>query len=345
MYGYAEDEWCKPERKKKQRSYSIDGYMEIADRRGDGTPRAITAEDLETICMLRGRYQDMNVLIADVLTVTMVLKRIGDRRVFAITNNLFRIVMSLQRQRDKVWAVLACFKKLKPEPYEMEFIRELCEAVTKRIRFLRERILPENISLTPIVEYLEAVGSESLTDDVFKQVGNRQQLAELMRTGKQDAAMDEYVAHILEVVERAGTGHKYEARVAKWYARAERIHAAKEAEAERERNERDLELAEEGLAQFRNAFTRAIENLEGRDDIGLPQMTLEKVVLKSRGQWLLLRCEHKHGKVMKRYYTEKGEWSPKCFHAKAFAKEGECRRVLEAEKAQEPWKAYDAVEI
>ena len=345
MYGYAGNGHYRTESGQKQRTYSLEGYISLADKRGDGTPRAITAEDLEVICLLRTRYQDMNVLIADVLTVSKVLKRLGDKRVFAITNNLFRIVNSLHRQRNLVYATLKCFKKLKPEAYEMGYIRDLCDAVAERVKFLREKILPENISLTPIAEYLEESGSVSLTDDVFKQVGNRQRLAELMRSGEHDEAIERYVAHILEVVERAGTGKRYEERVAKWYARSEKIRAAKEAEQELAQNERDLQLAEDGLRQFRQAFLSGVDKVEGRDDIGLPQQTLEKVILRGRGKWVILRCEHKYGKLMKRYYTEKGDWNKRGFNAKAFAGEDECRQALGVLRRAEPWKAYDMVKI
>lgn len=345
MYGWADNGRYRIEKEPKQRTCDLDGYLDLSKKVRDAKPRAITGEDLEVICMLRQRAHEMNVLIADVITVAKVLRRMKDKRVYAITNNLFRVVMSLQRQRDKVYATLRCFKVLKPEPYEMEYIRKLNSAVVKRVKFLREKILPENIALTPIAEYLEAVGSASLTEDIFREVGSRKKLAELFEEGTQESELDRYVERILAVVAGTGKGDAYKERIAKWYARSERLHAERVAEQELERNERRLEEAEAGLREFREAFQRAISTLEGRTDIGLAQQTMEKLLLKHRGKWMLLRCESRSGRVMRRYYTEKGEWSQKCWHAKAFTEESECLQVLAEVKAAEPWKAYDAVQL
>ena len=346
MYGWADNGHYRVEREPKQRSYSLDGYLDIGMKMAEGKRWNVNAEDVELMLEMRTRAQDMNVLIADVLTVTMVLKRLGDKRVYAITNNLFRVVMSLQRQRDKVYATLACFKRLKPEEYERKFISDLCSACVKRVKFIREKILPENISLTPIEEYLELAGSESLTDDIFKTVGGRQKLAELMKDGKQDDAMEAYAAHILDVVAKAGKADVYQGRIAKWYARSERIRSDREKELETEKHEAELEKAEEALGQFREALRYAVRELTGRDDAGCPKQTLEKRLAQgARGKWVLLRCETVYWKQTRRYYTEKGDWNARFLHAKLFASEREAQAVLEAEKAANPWKAYDCVKI
>ena len=346
MYGWADNGHYRIEKKENQRSYSLQGYLDIGMKMRDKIRRVVTEEDLKTIHELKAKAQDMNVLIADTLTVISVLRQIGDKQVYAVTNNLFRIVISMQRQRELIYATLECFKRLKPEEYEKEYIADLCKRIAKRKLFIRDKILPENISLTPIVEYLEEVGSENLSEDVFKVIGTRRELAELLRSGKQEEAIKAYARRIMDVVNKAGRGDAYKERVATWYERSERIRADREAELKTKKHMAELELAEEGLVRVRNALQYAVRELSGRNDIGCPLQTLHKRLAEgARGKWVLLRCETVRCKPVKRYYTDEGEWGNRFIQAKLFKSENECRNVMKAEKARGPWKAYDCMMI
>lgn len=333
-----------------KRSWNLDGYLNLANKAlsvNKAQRTDFSVDDLALTHDLMRKYYDMNILVTEILAINRVLKRLDDQKIYAMTNNLYRVMNSLARQRDKVFVCKCAVQSLRPEPYEVEYLQQIMRDTDKRIQFIRGTILPENLELTPIKEYLELTGAKSLADDIYEKIGNRKELVEIVaRAGDPDGRVDRYVAQVLETVRKAGKETAYQERIAGWYERSERIKAEKTAEEKAERDARNLKDAEAYMRYFRSEFNRCIRTLDGNESVGISRISLEKMLNKNgRNVWVVIRCYMYGGNPVYRYYKGGGVWKKMMFGAKVFTDEEEATEVVRRYAEEYRGQVFDVMKM
>ena len=146
--------------------------------------------------------KELSKLLMELITISQLLKRftiqvVGTHYLVCNMENMSR---SVRKQRDKLMLVRKFFLYVKPSANELMSIRVMIEEISKRIRHIRVHVVPGNLELTPIKEYMEIKGIKSFTDDIYAYYGSSKAVYEA-------SINDQHVTYadmIFETVAKAG---------------------------------------------------------------------------------------------------------------------------------------------
>ena len=164
-------------------SYELNQYLDRA-RQEDGakTIRKLTADELEAIHELGKQYKEFNRVIMELLVIINVLTRLRQTELYYIVANARRIIQSLARQRNKGYVIKKALAIVKPKDDVMPEIRRFIAVSRRRMDYIRQTIIPENLDLTPIKEYVKLIGAESFASAVYERFSEPRKSSAIMTT-------------------------------------------------------------------------------------------------------------------------------------------------------------------
>ena len=325
-------------------SYSpINDYLNRGKQFRDKVKRRLSADELEWINTIRVLNKEINVLIVEMITVREVLEAINEPKIFYVSQNFRRIIFSLIRQRDFMSALRHTIMSTIPKPEEIPDILNSLKKIRERIIFLRKTVIPENLQLTPIQEYVEIIGDQDFIDDIRRRFDNTFSMYEA-NTGKNEE-IKTYAADILLTVHDKGLDDRYKARLQKYIeAEDNRIKKAK-LEKQKAMEEKDILTAKYGMEDFREMFYEGLRTLNGNDKIMMSSTSVYAKIKNGRNVFVILCCYTFHRKAIYRYVGMNNEIVKKFSSARIFKDKSEAYDVLsEMEKAY-PSKIFDVTDL
>ena len=306
--------------------------------------RELNAEELEWLDKLRKRYKELNTLIAELIAIRCIIRAIREPGFFYITENLNRICFSLVKQRDFGQALRYAIMSEVPYEWEIPLIRNHITAVETRIRYLRETVIPGNLILTPVQEYLEIAGKKDLFLDIHDRFPDGYVLFDAS-SGKNDE-LEQYAMDILLTVHESGLEERYRERL-RAYVEAEEARQKKQKEEKRlEKLEKDISLAKDGMYAFQRMFHKAVRTLKGCDKIKAGFQTVQRRLDEyGRDSYVVLCCYVFQSRCLYRYVGE-GNTLVASFHKARIFKDGfEACEVMEKMEQAYPNKVFDVVKM
>lgn len=320
------------------------GYLDRSNAKRDRPIRNMTSEELERSDILRKRIKDMAILITEMITIRNLLRTINEPKLFYIQNNINRIMFSVVHQRDFAKSLRRAFMTVQPMPYEEPLIKDFISRVATRIDFLRGTIIPENLLLTPIQEYLEIIGEKDFTADINAKFGNRTAMFDA-NTGKNDE-IEHYAADILLTVHEHGLDDKYRERLNRYIEMENRREENKKQERKAEKDRRDMELMKDGMDAFQRMFNKGIRTLKGCETIKMGFWTIEKKISEYGRDGYVLLCVYVHNnKCVYRYGGEKNDLVPTFYQARIFKDGFEATDAMAEMEKKYPDRLFDVIRI
>lgn len=321
----------------------LDMYLRKYDKTKQNPIRRMTSEDTRTLVDLNDLQHEFNMLMTELFTVKDVVKAMGDRRLAYVVSNLFRVINSLMKHRDKVRVVRYAWCAIRPEEDEEQGVKTFIRQSRERIRYIGETVLEENAKLTPLTEYLEVRG-KTLKEDIYGFFGSRSAMYGATR-GENDL-MDKYVGHILTVLEESGKKTLYQERLERYVRQRDERMEAIRAEKQAEKNAVLQKALRDGMDVFRSRFNCAVFNLKDDGSIGVSLMSIEGMIRRhGRNAYVILRTSVHNGKIYFRYMKDGGNYTRSFAGAKAYRTEGEAEKERERLQKKEPWKLFEVIKI
>lgn len=325
----------------KKRSYTVHGYIALGKSMQDKTRRNMNADDLKMFRDMMAIRKDYNLIAFETLALIAIMKKIGNPKLYPIIINMGRVCNSALKQRDLCYAVSETFVRVEPMIYEVGYINRMQKQMLDRISFVRSYIIPENVLLTPIQDYLEAVGAKCFEDAVVGYYGNRH---EVYRATHDDAEVEEFILNLYETVNAAGKGDAYRERLDKYFERNEKLRESAEIEKKEKRMRSDRAIADDGMYEYRKLFWKTVRAMETCAKIGVSRQAMEKMISKhSRNMFVVVRCHAFHDRPIYRYLKPDGSWGLTMASAEVFKSEAEANGKVVQFSDQHPEHAYDVI--
>ena len=323
----------------------IYGYLERAKtNRERKALRALSSDELEWINTIRKRTKDLNVLVMELITIRQLLRKMKEPKLFYITQNLNRIMFSVIKQRDFAVALKHTIATTEPLPYEIPLVKEFLTKVNTRISYLRNSVIPENLRLTPIQEYLEIVGAKDFSEDIYSRFGSGIGVFDA-NTDRNDE-LEQYMMDILLTVHEKGLDDCYRERLNSYIEQEEKRIQQKKIEAKQEKLEKDIALSKDGMDAFQRMFHKGIRTLKGSEKIHMGFWSIEQKISEyGRDAYFVLCCYVFQGRCIYRYVGEDNNLVTTFFKAKAFKDGFEASDVMAELEKQHPEKLFDAVKL
>ena len=319
----------------------LDKFLEKAKHKKEHKCRSLSPDETCTFGNFRELYREFNILITETIAVVNVMKKINEEEFTALIFNLFRIMNSLTKQRDKAYVVCMSFSEIKPNTAELSAILSFYKSCQTRLDYIRNKALHYNYELTPIEEYL-SLKNCSLLDDMYSFFGSRRAIVE---AGKEDACeMDKYTANILTVVKEAGLRDKYRGRLEVYLLRSNDIHSKAVAEKMENDLKKARDIADAGLFYFESKFNKCVRLLEGCEEIGFSRNAFSEMVINNgRSSLVILCCYSYHNRFIYRYISVDNSFVPRLCNARVFGEHerSEAEKIVEELSAKHPDRAYD----
>lgn len=306
--------------------------------------RNLSCEEMEWIDLLRKRGRELNALIVELITIRQLLRKMNEPKLFYISENLNRIMFSLKKQRDFAVALKNTIFSVEPYPQEIPLIKDFMTRVETRINYLRNSIIPENLELTPIKEYLEIMGVKDFTEDIYRRFGSRMNMYDA-NTERNDE-LEQYMMDILLTVHNRGLDDKYKERLSKYIEQEDKRLTQKKLEKKQEKLDKDISLAKDGMDAFQRMFHKGIRSLKGCSTIKMGWQSVEKKLDEyGRDAYVILCCYVFNGKCVYRYVGEDHDLTNTFFKAKAFKEGFEATDIMAELEKKYPEKVFDVVKL
>ena len=324
-----------------RRSYDLDGYLNLRKRDENQANRKLSSDDFAVLMELKNASHEINSLITELIVIRRILELIGDSKLYSIICNLNRVIFSLTKQRDKEVVVKHTYSTVPPLPYEVGYVKKFIKDIRKRVAFIRNVIVPENLELTPIKEYLEVTGKNTLLQDIREKIGDHK--AMFCATREQ---LDAYAGDILKAITEAGLMDSYKERLDAYHKRdEERTRMVKE-EKQREATAEKHEMAEQCMEQYQYLFNRAMRTFRPCEEIGIKVGSVAaKLDVHGRNSWMVVRCDICNRGPRFRYYTSRKTWEKLFGSGAVYKNEKEAEEIAEKYRQQNPDKVYDVVKL
>lgn len=266
-----------------------------------GNLRQLDSDEIN-ICMdLRRVKKSANVCMTELCFVKEVIKRLNINDIYYVVMNFERIIHSVYRQRNFMHALFCAISQTKPSEEEKNAIKSSISKFYKRIAFINEVPIQENIKLTPIQDYLDIVGATNFMEEI----------REIMPTGKEifesitNGSMDSIISNMMTTLKNEGKDELYKARLAEYTKMVRVRHEKEKEERSKERTAKAKNEAENGIGLFKELFCRGIRNLKTEKLIHLEERTIRvHVNAGHRGKFCILCCGYKNGKIIYRYVLD-----------------------------------------
>lgn len=251
------------------------------------------------ICMdIRRVNKSANLCMTELLFVKEVIKRFNYHDLYYVVMNFERIINSVHKQRNFMYALFCAISRTKPSEEEKNAIKSTISKFYKRIAFIHEVPIQENIKLTPIQEYLDIIGETNFMEEIREIMPTGKEIFESMTNG----SMDRLISSMLTTLKNEGKDELYKGRLSE-YTKMIRERCEKEKEErEKERTANAKSEAENGIGLFIELFCRGIRNLKTETSIHLTERSIrEHLNAGHRGKFCILCCGYRNGKIMYRY--------------------------------------------
>lgn len=325
------------------KDWDLHEYVTRANAREDRTVRKLTPAEFETMLNLREDEKAINLCMTEMIFTKAVIYKLKINDLIWVMNNFGRIISSLGKQKDLLYAVRASFSYCKPDADEMKAIKKLSEDIRKRIDYLNKVPVPENIRLTPIQDYMDLLGADTFIREVKTVFPASKDLYQAQKNGE----IEKYITDMLDTLEQAGKADLYKERLGAYVSMVQKRKEKAEAEKEAEQFEIAKNEAENGIDLFRELFFKGIRNIQGVEKIGLAKTAITHHLIHGhRGKFCILCCGlAKNGKLMYRYMKKSGEAS-KSFQGCALYNDlAEAGEALKGFQTIYPDRAFTAVAI
>lgn len=288
---------------------------------------------------------DLNALCAEVFTIIHVMEHMENKDLFYVSRNLFRVVNSLRKQRELAFSVQRAFSTFKPQPDELKGIVVFISDCRKRIRFLKETILPDNMKMTPIHEYLVIVGSPDVSTDLYKRFKTRSEMYRVT-TSEDKTDLNSYINDIFSTVEKAGKLHEYEDRLNEYIKLSDERDRKIEADKQERKRQTERRVAEDGMLVFQRRFNNVSFELRSDDRIRMGiECVRRRINQYGRNCFFILCCYTYAGKPLFRYVGNGLELYPYFYSGHVYMNEDEANADMEKLIGMHPDKVFEVVEL
>lgn len=275
----------------------VDDFLKRSQKQY-GKLRQLDSDETDLCLDIRKVRKSANLCMTELLFVKETIKRIDISDLYYVVMNFERIIHSVYRQRNFMNALFAAVSTTKPSEEEKKAIKHSISDFYKRISYINEIPIPENIRLTPIQDYMDIIGAKSFLEEIRT----------LMPTGKDvfearaNGSMDNLISKMMTTLKNEGKDEIYKGRLFE-YTQIIRERAKKEREERaKERSEEAKKEAENGIGLFKELFCRGIRNLKTEKSIHLEERSIRKHINAGhRGKLCILCCGYRNGKIMYRY--------------------------------------------
>ena len=252
----------------------INHYLDKGQSLKDQPNRDLITSEYLIVKAYQRIYKEMNLLITEVLAIAMFIDKLGNSDLNYLVYNLYSVRGSLLKQRNKSYVVLNTFLVLKPNDRELAAIKRFINLLQSRIEYVRASVIPYNLELTPIQEYLEICQGKKMREDLYDWFGGVEKIA-AVNSGGNSASMEQYLDHILDTIDHAGKTQDYKDRIAVLVKRrTDHFHKVEQEKLEK-RQKKQQENGSVGMMEFHKMFNRAVFDLRGCERINMPASVIK----------------------------------------------------------------------
>ena len=290
--------------------------------------RTLTPAEFEMVATMSKLYRDMNTLLTQLITIRTLITAINDRPLRAINGNICRIIHSVTKQRDKIHATKATFAVIRPTPFEIKAIEELINKSITRIEFLEQTIIPENLILTPIYDYLQ-VKNLTFKEEIKTRFTTHTALIDAM--------------HDKETL----TAYAYQARLDQYlHARDMKNNTLSEQYEQRDIETRRNAMLHDYMTNFQSAIYDSVSSLHENIVIGIREKGLRSFVnVNGRKAAMLLCCYMNGDRPVYKYVTVDGKITEHLTHRCSFKTKTQAEQVKTICSAQYPKRLFDIITL
>lgn len=261
-------------------------FIDDADKASDPDRSAVTKANMMFLMQLRAVILDYNFFMAQLITIQLILSKISRKDFHYLICNTSRIVKSLLTQRNLFSMMRNAASSMVVDPSTKSAFSYMINRANSRCKYLRETVIPDNLSLTPIKEYIEIVGDDSFLSAISKFAKDTKGLLDFQNSG----GLDMFADDILETVNKAGKGDVFRERISAYNnKRVQQDSSVKTEEFERKSKEKE-ELAYAGMRKFHSLLNRAIHSRQSCVEIGFMPTNIGRTISKLMNTYIILRC-------------------------------------------------------
>lgn len=295
--------------------------------------RPLEPEECLLVDKLGAIRKEMGILIAEILTIVAVLRFFTDPNLRFVIRNLDAMVGSLKKQRDLASRIRMTYLSLKPNEREHRDIEITLTRFEKRISYLRSMVIPSNLKMTPLNDYLEINGRLEMRDDIHDWLGDIYDIIETNESGE----VSFYAEHIINTLSQAGRQDSYKELLSKYAEEREGSEKDKKAS----KQAMDYEKATEGLMHFCSLFNDAKFNIKNNDSINFSINMLEQMIAKHGIDcYFVLCCGIYRAKPVYRYLGDGDQLVNVFSRAHAFRSEAAATKARDRVAVKYPDKAF-----
>lgn len=319
----------------------LDKYTQVKFRK----IRQMSPEELDVYGALDVAEKDFNVLTTELFCTLAILRTLENADMEYIIVNLRRIVNSLVKQRNKIFLVRKALSTYAPEPEEFTDIKYFRKACDERIRFLRVTVLPENLKLTPIAEYLQIIGKDSMREVLLDRFKTGHALY-AMNSGEDPESLNAFVSEILQTVSDAGRLNEYEIRLKEYIDIVDSRRQKKAEEDAARKLQENLKIAQDEMLNFQRLFHNAVFKWKSCEKIHMGKRTIESRINRyGRGIFFILCCYVARGRVVYRYIGSSLRLGIGFATAHVYKEEADAKDDLETLRKANPDKVFEIIEF
>ncbi len=303
--------------------------------------RTLTPAEFETVATMSKLYREMNQLLTQLITIRTIITAINDKPLWTINGNICRIIHSVMKQRDKIHATKATFATSCPTPFEKAAIDALITSSEHRIEFLEKTIIPENLILTPIYDYLQ-VKQLTFKEEIKTRFATQTALIDAMHDKN---TLTAYVTEIITTVTQTPHKDAYKARLNQYlHVRDMKDNTASDQYERQDIENRRIAILHDYMTNFQSAIYTAVASLHENLAIGIRDKGLRSFVNANGRKSPMLLCCYIYGdKPIYKYVTVDGKLTEHLTHRCSFNTKTQAEQVKTACSAQYPKRLFDII--
>ena len=305
--------------------------------------RTLTPAEFEMVATMSKLYRDMNTLLTQLITIRTLIAAMNDRPLRAINGNICRIIHSVTKQRDKIHATKATFAVICPTPFEIKAIEELINKSITRIEFLEQTIIPENLILTPIYDYLQ-VKNLTFKEEIKTRFTTQTALIDAMHDKE---TLTAYVTEIMDTIFQTPNANAYQARLDQYlHARDMKNNTLSEQYEQRDIETRRNAMLHDYMTNFQSAIYDSVSSLHENIVIGIREKGLRSFVNANGRKAAMLLCCYMNGdRPVYKYVTIDGKITEHLTHRCSFKTKTQAEQVKTICSAQYPKRLFDIITL
>ena len=305
--------------------------------------RKLTPEEFERITTMSKLYRDMNSLLTQLITIRTLITAIDNQSLLAVKGNICRMVDSIMKQRDKIYATKATFAVICPTPFESKAIEDLIAKSKQRIEFLEQTIIPENLRLTPIYDYLQ-IKNMTFKEEIKSRFVTQSELIEAMHDKE---ILSAYIAEILDTTAQIPNANAYQTRLSDYLsARDKRNNTLSDQYEQRDAEIKRINILKDYMTTFQSAIYSSVYSLRENILIGIKDKGLRSFInANGRDASMLLCCYMYGNKPVCKYVTTDGKLTEHLTHRCSFKTKAQTEQIKTTCATQYPTRLFDIITL